>query len=489
MFGFVFTDFALASDVKTETVNANFFVDGLSYFPSSESKVSNDDIPIFEDAKAGKKVGIGLVKSYYLTEKGDPNIISGVIFPNQESPIPTPDIGFNPYSIDKNNTSKIGISVYSQKGQEYNVYLRMWQESRGYNLESFAPKIGSLGTIMSSSDHFVSDGEELIYGLPYLAFKYFKADNENNPLPNGVYHTTFSVDQYIVQPPSTQAKLYDKITINLTIDKTPADITVNNLNDSGDGSLRDALDKANDNDKITFNDTLKGQKLILKSTLNINKPIKLYGRNINITTQAPKAHQAPKFGNVLNLNTGGEVLINALNFSEIPAVVNQYRGYETTLLATNPTNDYDKSVLTVSNSYFHDSNTAFLGVSNYDTVNLINDNVISNDFHNDIHNTHEYYYDLIYAGDYMEHFNASGLNISYNKGFSGSALDLLNSPILFQVKQGYSNIKSSYFSHNEFKNNSECSVIFEQSGLFLDISSSIITVSYTHLTLPTICSV
>src|SRR5215471_1772307 len=72
-------------------------------------------------------------------------------------------------------------------------------------------------------------------------------------------------------------------------------ITVTNTNDSGPGSLRQALFDSHDDDTINFDPDLKGQTILLSTAeLLINKNITISGPGANLLTVA-RAQNAPSF--------------------------------------------------------------------------------------------------------------------------------------------------------------------------------------------------
>src|SRR5947207_15544864 len=72
-------------------------------------------------------------------------------------------------------------------------------------------------------------------------------------------------------------------------------ITVTNTNDSGPGSLRQALAVVNDGDTINFDSSLNGQTITLTTAeLLINKSIIEMGPGANLLTVA-RALYAPEF--------------------------------------------------------------------------------------------------------------------------------------------------------------------------------------------------
>jgi hypothetical protein len=91
-------------------------------------------------------------------------------------------------------------------------------------------------------------------------------------------------------------------------------ITVINTNDSGPGSLRQALVDAQDGDTIDFDPSLKGQTISLTSTeLVINKTIAISGLGPNLLAVS-RAQNAPAF-RIFNLMPGRSVTIQGLTIS------------------------------------------------------------------------------------------------------------------------------------------------------------------------------
>ena len=91
-------------------------------------------------------------------------------------------------------------------------------------------------------------------------------------------------------------------------------ITVANTNDSGPGSLRQALADANDGDTIDFDPSLKGQTISLTSAeLVINKSITISGRGPNLLAVS-RAQNAPAF-RIFDLMPGRSVTIQGLTIS------------------------------------------------------------------------------------------------------------------------------------------------------------------------------
>ncbi len=87
-----------------------------------------------------------------------------------------------------------------------------------------------------------------------------------------------------------------------------ATITVINTNDSGPGSLRQALVGANDGDTINFDSSLNGQRITLTSgELNVDK---------DVTISGPGANNLAVDGNaqsrVFDINPGKTVTIDGL---------------------------------------------------------------------------------------------------------------------------------------------------------------------------------
>src|SRR6478752_3663982 len=91
-------------------------------------------------------------------------------------------------------------------------------------------------------------------------------------------------------------------------------ITVTNTNDSGPGSLRQALVDSQDGDTIDFDPSLKGQTISLTSAeLVSNKSIIISGPGPNLLTVS-RAQNAPPF-RVFHLVPGHSVTIQGLTIS------------------------------------------------------------------------------------------------------------------------------------------------------------------------------
>ena len=90
-----------------------------------------------------------------------------------------------------------------------------------------------------------------------------------------------------------------------------ATITVMNTNDSGAGSLRQALANANDGDTIDFDSSLNGQTITLTSSeLLINKSITISGPGANIL--AVDGNHARR---VFHITSGNTVTISGLSIT------------------------------------------------------------------------------------------------------------------------------------------------------------------------------
>ena len=77
-------------------------------------------------------------------------------------------------------------------------------------------------------------------------------------------------------------------------------ITVTNTNDSGAGSLRQAIANATSGDTIKFAPSLAGQTVTLASTINIQKGITIDGTGLdprNMSTARDLLHLLGAFGN------------------------------------------------------------------------------------------------------------------------------------------------------------------------------------------------
>jgi hypothetical protein len=91
-------------------------------------------------------------------------------------------------------------------------------------------------------------------------------------------------------------------------------ITVTNTNDSGPGSLRQALADANNGDTIDFDPTLKGQTITLTTAeLVINKSITISGPGANLLAVS-RAGNAPAF-RIFHAVSGLTVVIEGLTIS------------------------------------------------------------------------------------------------------------------------------------------------------------------------------
>jgi len=91
-------------------------------------------------------------------------------------------------------------------------------------------------------------------------------------------------------------------------------ITVTNTNDSGPGSLRQALFDSHDGDTINFDPALKGQTILLSTAeLMINKNVSISGPGANLLTVA-RAQNAPAF-RIFDLAAKHAVTIRDLTIS------------------------------------------------------------------------------------------------------------------------------------------------------------------------------
>ncbi|MFL6504437.1 MAG: hypothetical protein ACJ8KC_03350, partial [Candidatus Udaeobacter sp.] len=91
-------------------------------------------------------------------------------------------------------------------------------------------------------------------------------------------------------------------------------LTVTNTNDTGSGSLRQALVDSHDGDTIDFDSSLKGQNISLTSAeLVINKSIIISGLGPNLLTVL-RAQNAPAF-RIFHLMPGRSVMIQGLTIS------------------------------------------------------------------------------------------------------------------------------------------------------------------------------
>ena len=130
------------------------------------------------------------------------------------------------------------------------------------------------------------------------------------------------------------ALLFAGATLLTTSAASAATITVINTNDSGPGSLRQALVDANDGDTINFDSSLKGQTITLTSgQLNVDK---------DVTISGPGANHLAVDGNaqsrVFQVNPGKTVTIDGLT------VQNGYSDFGGGGI------DNESAALTVSNS-------------------------------------------------------------------------------------------------------------------------------------------
>ena len=99
-------------------------------------------------------------------------------------------------------------------------------------------------------------------------------------------------------------------------------ITVSNINDSGAGSLRQALADANDGDTINFNSSLNGQTITLASgELPVNMSITITGPGAN--RLAVDANHASR---VFYIASGKDVIISGLTITNGSAPPSNYYG-------------------------------------------------------------------------------------------------------------------------------------------------------------------
>jgi hypothetical protein len=91
-------------------------------------------------------------------------------------------------------------------------------------------------------------------------------------------------------------------------------ITVTNTNDSGPGSLRQALANANNGDTINFDSALKGQAITLATAeLLINKNITISGLGANLLTVS-RAQNAPQF-RIFHVEPNRTVIVEGITIS------------------------------------------------------------------------------------------------------------------------------------------------------------------------------
>ena len=114
----------------------------------------------------------------------------------------------------------------------------------------------------------------------------------------------------MIRPTTIGALLVYAVAIQLHA----ATITVIDNNDSGPGSLRQALGDAHEGDTIDFDPALKGQTITLTTAeLVINKSITINGRGPNLLAVS-RAQNAPAF-RIFNLMPGRSVTIQGLTIS------------------------------------------------------------------------------------------------------------------------------------------------------------------------------
>jgi predicted outer membrane repeat protein len=130
-----------------------------------------------------------------------------------------------------------------------------------------------------------------------------------------------------------------------------ATITVTNTNDSGPGSLRQALAMANDGDRITF--AVSGSITLTSGQLGISK---------NVTISGPGADQLSIVGAQFQL-----VLVAAAKAATISG-----------LTIRNGAGNYNGGTLTVSNCVISGSSVG--GIQNYGSLRVVNSNVSNNVF-------------------------------------------------------------------------------------------------------------
>jgi hypothetical protein len=194
-------------------------------------------------------------------------------------------------------------------------------------------------------------------------------------------------------------------------------ITVTNANDSGPGSLRQALVDANDGDTINFDVALKGQAITLTSTeLVIDKSVTISGPGFDLLS----VRATNQFFRIFHVMPGHTVTIDGLTIGP-----NSYCDSGCGIFN-------DQATLTVSNCAVH-GNTArdrAAGIANAGTLTISNSRVYGNT--------------VLYTGDGPGILNSGTLTINnsiisgnfagkgYTNGggiYSSGMLDITNSTI------------------------------------------------------------
>ncbi len=88
-------------------------------------------------------------------------------------------------------------------------------------------------------------------------------------------------------------------------------ITVTNTNDSGAGSLRQAVADTISGDTITFNSSLSGGVITLASEIVVNKDLTIDGSSLNSTLQISGGNSV----RVFNIGWGSQVAIDTLELT------------------------------------------------------------------------------------------------------------------------------------------------------------------------------
>lgn len=166
-------------------------------------------------------------------------------------------------------------------------------------------------------------------------------------------------------------------------------ISVTTTNDSGDGSLRQAIIAANVNDTVHFDASLGGQTITLTSTLMIDKELTIDGSTLT-TTLAIDGDNATQ---LFSIGAGTTVTLTQLTLANANgsfggAIFN--RGNLTVDSVTFHNNNalqgggiYNVGLLMVENSTFH-GNSSFNGgaISNLDVLTMTNSTLVANSSNN-----------------------------------------------------------------------------------------------------------